>query len=35
MVLWDGVLTDVRRELAVVPEGGTGVWGRVPPLRGH
>ena len=35
MVLWDGILIDVRRELAIVPEGGTGVWGRVPPLRGH
>ena len=35
MVLEDGVLTDVRRGLAVVPEGGTGVWGRVLPLRGH
>ena len=35
MVLGDGVLTDVRRGLAVVPEGGTGVWGRVLPLRGH
>ena len=35
MVLGDEVLTDVRRGLAVVSEGGTGVWGRVPPLRGH
>lgn len=35
MVLGDGVLTDVRRGLAVVSEGGTGVWGRVLPLRGH
>lgn len=35
MVLGDGVLTDVRRGLAIVPEGGTGIWGRVPPLRGQ
>ena len=34
MVLED-VLTDARKRLAIVPEGGTGMWGRVPPLRGH
>ena len=33
-VLGDGVLTDVRRGLAIVPEGGTGMWGKVPPLEG-
>ena len=33
MVLED-VLTDARKRLAIVPEGGTGMWGKVPPLEG-
>ena len=31
VVLGDGVLIDDRNGLAIMPEGGTGMWGRVPP----
>ena len=31
VVLGDGVLVDDKGGLTIVPEGGAGVWGRVPP----
>ena len=35
VVLGDGVLVDDKRGLAIGQRVGTGMWGRVPPLRGH